>query len=330
MRSITSLIKEFWVHLPIWFFVFTAGRMIHMNMTSLPGGPRPAWAWTVIPALLVVFLYYARRISTDSSMERKQDALGYVVLAGMAAVLLPYYLSPEGFLPLRADGSPNEGLVYMHEYTTFVWVSLLMLHCLWFRGWRGFVMFFVIGLAYGTALESSGTVNGFFHEQGYHYEIARNYLAPAATILGWTTVFYPTVVIAEMVWRNVKIHPVIFGITAASAGTLLDVGVDPIATEVHLWFWNDLLGQGPLLWGVPALNFASWFFALIPFAAALYWIERKREWSTLRKFVALVIAVPLSQAISGLCIVITMGLVEGWDGPTLTIFKQGINKSLGM
>ncbi|MDP8257069.1 MAG: carotenoid biosynthesis protein [Candidatus Alcyoniella australis] len=319
-----SLIRELWTHLPAWFFLFTVGRITLINITSLPNGPRHEWAWTAAAPILVVLIYYWRRLDMQKGLGRAQDLFGVVTLVAMAAVLGPYYLAPEASAALRPGGSPNAALVWAHEITTFVWVGLLVLHCLWFRGWRGVVMFYVIGLAYGTALESSGTVNGFFYEQGYNYEFGREYFAPLATILGWTTVFYPTVHIAQTIWRGTKSRPLLIGITAATAGTLLDLNVDPVATEAHLWFWNDLLAQGPHFCGVPLLNFASWFFALVPFATFLVWIEGRGDWSTLRKFATLAVAVPVSQGISGVCLVVCMWLIEGWGGPTLTILRQGL------
>ena len=328
-------VREVIAHLPAWFFIYNAWYLAAMAMEDLPGGPRPRLTLTAGLTLLPPLAFYAARTFRRDDLRRKWTfyaTLCTLCLGGVAVAILTSRWS------LKSHGE----IVWAHEIHTWPWVAALMAHCALTRGRRELVRFFGIGLLYAILLESGGITNGFFSEEGYALYLPRFLeealdmrFAPVTTILGWTTVFYPTIYLVEELFRRggaaltgVR-SAVAMGVTASVFGVMIDLQVDPLATEVGLWYWNDLLAEGPHLLGVPVLNFVSWFFAVAPFAAAYFFITARPGWTDRRRDLVLLAAVPVSLGISSVFVFSTMGLIEGLDGPTWRILMQGIRAMAG-
>ena len=49
-------------------------------------------------------------------------------------------------------------------------------------------LFFGVGLLYGAALENGGIVLGFFHETNLTQTMVKHFVAPVATMIGWSVV----------------------------------------------------------------------------------------------------------------------------------------------
>jgi len=318
-------VREIFSHLPAWFFIYNAWYLAAMAMEDMPDGPRP-WltltaAFTLVPGIVY---YYFRTFRSDDLTRKKVFYLGLcgICLAGV----------PIAILTSRWSLKTHAQIISAHEIHTWGWVAALMAHCLLTRGWRSFVRFFGIGLLYATLLESGGITNGFFFEEGYSLyppqglgEALGLRFAPVTTIIGWTTVFYPTIFFVEGIFgENGRVGAIRKGALASLFGVMIDLQVDPLATICGLWYWSAELAAGPHLLGVPVLNFVSWFFAVAVFAACYFFIMSRPGWTDRRKDLTLLAAVPLSLAVSSICVFSFMGLIEGFDGPTWRILHQAL------
>lgn len=322
-------VREFLAHLPAWFFIYNAWYLAAMAMEDMPDGPFP-WltltaAFTLAPGLAY---YYFRTFRRDDLKWKKAfyTALCAICLAGVLIAVLTS----------RWSLKTHAQIIRAHEIHTWIWVAGLMGHCLVSRGWRSFVRFFGVGLLYATLLESGGITNGFFFEEGYFLyppkalgEALGLRFAPVTTIIGWTTVFYPTVFLVEgILGKDGAGGAIRKGVVASLFGVMIDLQVDPLATMSGLWYWNPAFAAGPQLLGVPVLNFVSWFFAVATFAIAYFFIMSRPGWTERRRDLTLLAAVPLSLAASSICVFGTMGLIEGFDGPTWQILRQSLDSAL--
>jgi carotenoid biosynthesis protein len=317
--------RETFLNLPAVFILYTALHLLHSTLAWLDP-PRYGWIWTIIFPFIFVFAFLWVRLYREGGIPNPNGVFytfWTLVLAAVAAILVT--TAPAG---LSLDQ-----IIRQHEHTTYFWVVLLMLHCVVTRGMTGFLAFFGVGVLYGGLLESSGIQLGFFFEPNYHLyapEILRPiFRAPVTTILGWTTVFYPTVFVTEKILGafNVK-NLIVRAFHASLVGLFIDLQVDPVASEVGLWNWNKALEPGFL--GVPTLNFVSWFFAVPPFAFAVMTVFGKHDWSPKKKLGVLLVCVPICQIIAGILTFTTMFLIEGADSPALKLLFAGIKAQLGM
>jgi len=307
--------KEVFLQLPVWFIVFTALQITHINMVKTPI-PHPQFIWTAVFPLFWVYLFLNSRIKKGDVSDPEAYKLA-ILLPALAAIFILAVIWPHA--PREYDR-----LLYEHEVTTAVWVVLLMIHCLATRGWKGLVVFFGVGLLYGALLESSGVTMDFFREHGYHLYapgfLRKIFSAPAVTIFGWTTVFYPAIfVIDALLPGRSKIYR---AVSASMIGLFIDLQVDPVATASGLWSWNPDLPAGFL--GVPILNFVSWFWAVAVFAYAYYFVMEKSFWSAQKKIGVLVLLIPVCQAAAGLGLFGTMAALEGFSGPSWKILIKSI------
>ena len=326
-KSPIFLLKELFSNLPVLFILFTAYHMLVVSIKWF----EPAhyeWAWTIVFPLFWVFAFLWVRLYMNDDVENKNGVLYTFVALAAAGVAVVMMLAQPKTLGL-------DQIIRDHECTTFVWVALLMLHCLVYRGIKGFVTFFMIGLLYGALLESSGIQYNFFFEPHYHLyapeALQGIFRAPIATITGWTTVFYPAVFVTEKIFDKIKVTNLgIRAVNATLVGLFIDLQVDPVASEIGLWNWNERLAPGFL--GVPLLNFVSWFWAVIPFAFMVWFVERKHEqgdWSLKKRLVVLLISVPFCQAFAGACTFLTMMVIEGVSGPSMQILIESMKAQLG-
>lgn len=232
----------------------------------------------------------------------------------------------------------GKGLVFLEnkmkivtgfEISNIIWALILIAHCFYFRGRIGLLKFFGAALLYGFLLESGGVTMDYFRENDYHFYLPL-LAAPVATMAGWSTVFYPSVVVYEMVstrWKRLQSANILLsGLLISSIALFWDIHLDPVATNVGLWTWHELLPDYFL--GVPLINFTSWLTAVFTFGVGYIYIHRREDWSEKKKVVAMFLMVPFVQFAAACLNFPLMGLIEGFDGPTWQIFFLSVRNSL--
>ncbi len=202
------------------------------------------------------------------------------------------------------------------EVSTALWTIALVLHCWTFRGRTGVIIFFGAALLYGFLLESGGVMLGFFRENDYTVYLP-GLAAPAATMCGWALVIYVSVCTYEMIERR---WPALRSMNASAAGLIIalialfwDVNIDPVATGLGLWTWNESLPAWFL--GVPLVNFTSWLSAVFVFGVGYSAVHRRAGWSDRKKIGAMFAMIPLLLLGAAIINFIILGLAEGFDGP---------------
>jgi Carotenoid biosynthesis protein len=203
------------------------------------------------------------------------------------------------------------------EISNILWALILIAHCYYFRGSSGLLKFFGAALIYGFLLESGGVTMDFFRENDYHYYFPF-LAAPLGTMAGWSTVFYPTIVVYEMLctkWKKLgSMNLVLTGLLISMIALLWDMHLDPVATNVGLWTWHELLPDFFL--GVPLINFTSWLSAVFTFGMGYVFIHRRDDWSEKKKVVAMFMMIPLVQFLAACLNFPLIGIAEGFDGPS--------------
>lgn len=214
----------------------------------------------------------------------------------------------------------KESLVTGYEIWCVSWTFMFLLHCWYFRGWRGVITFFGAALLYGFLLESGGVSKDFFREYNYHMYLPF-LAAPVATMTGWPMVFYASVHTYEMFerrWQSLKkVNFLIIGLLISLTALFRDLNLDPVATNLSLWTWHELLPAWFL--GVPLVNFTSWLTAVFSFGAGYIFIHRRVTWSGRTKIIAMFVMIPVFLFISGTINFAICGLIEGFDGPAWTV-----------
>lgn len=305
--SIVSAARRLYAGLPLLIYLGFAQSTLNIGQVHL----RPALpAATILAPLAVAALcLYAQA----TARPRGQRARYHVVLA----VLLMLWMAT-AFIPTWIDGLSFKGLVRLDEATTYLAYLLLATHCLLTRGRASTAILFGAATLYGFALESSGVSLGFFAEPGYDHYLPF-LAAPLMTMLDWSAIFYPCVVIVELLaqrWPGLRGTVVSRALLVAAAGLALDIQLDPVATRLGLWHWHPLLQ--PFFIGVPLVNFVAWFWAMLGFGLAYYGVERLRL-PARRRVVAFFLAVPAALAAEGVLWLLTMIALEGVNGPTVQI-----------
>lgn len=313
-RLTGSLWRALWADVPLINFAVYAVCIAHAEVANLDP-PRPDLLFTFVFPLMVPVVVYALRWPRANRLQRGVAigvVLGTLLLVGLSHFVAAY--TPIGKGQLRS----------FYEVGAIANTLLLGVHA-WTRGRAMLALFFGPAALYGLILENGGILAGFFSEMEY-----RLYLgplpAPIATMSGWITVLYLAIQIA---WEVRAAVPAIrrspFGsaLVATTAVLLLDLQIDPIATEIGLWRWDARLAAGPM--GVPLLNFVAWGCAVFPFAWLLFLRQNAFELSPLEisarphrrwlwTHVVSVVALATLLFCSG------MALVEGgFDGPTFDI-----------
>ena len=107
--------------------------------------------------------------------------------------------------------------------------------------------------------------------------------------------------------------------------------LDPFATAFGLWKWNSVYSPetGTFLFGVPLLNFISWFSAVFSFGLVYYYfIDRKPTWSGGRRAVAMLASLPVVLLLAGVMEFGSLAAIEGLDGPSWTILRQYVRSGM--
>jgi uncharacterized membrane protein len=284
----------------------------------------PVWDFNVIEP---VTKFYPRAVVTDAA--EITDGSGAVLFRKGEMITAPdgrhYKVEGRKLVHLEHKRKIVLGL----EIFSILWAVLLMVHCLRWRGRGGLVKFFVAAALYGILLEVSGVTLDYFRENDYHFYLPL-FAAPVATMVGWSTVFYPSVVVFEMLgrrWPTLRsMHVLPGGLLIALIALSGDLHLDPVATRLGLWTWHERLPDWHL--GVPLVNFTSWLTAVFTFGVGYLYIHRRADWSERKKVAAMFVQIPIVQVAGGLINLLLCGLIEGFDGPVWQVLGLNIVKVL--
>jgi uncharacterized membrane protein len=303
---------------PLWFSVWVG--LSHVFTAALLTPPHTAASLTFLFPLAWVILYY---VSLPTAERPARSTL--LVLALTAPLLAVLW-----WLPARAmyDGSDLSTLRFGFEILAPLWAASLAAHCYGERGWPGVVLFFGLGAIYGFILENSGIELGFFSEAGYrvYVPLART---PLTSVAGWCTIFYPSVYVADAIVArsNFRSKIIVPALIVAAVAISTDLHFDPVATKLGMWTWHPTLA--PVWFGVPIVNYTSWFAAVFAAAFVYYWSrseigawrsEQSSPITHLQAPIYLVAALALSAIIN----LAAIGIIEGPDGPSWTILRHAI------
>ncbi len=319
--GLRTLWREFVRHTPIWFVYISAIGLLHGALANYPqagfdalGFTRLSLAPTIAFPMVWFALYFGLRIHNSTRIEHKWQ--GYLWLAFMCIGMPLITIVGHQSHPLS-----NEQLVTIYELSQFVVVALFVVHIAFYRGWETLLMFFGVTFVYGLILENTGIAMGYFFEDSFTYYLGP-LPAPMVTMVGWCVVFYATVAVvqhltnwipwlAKGVWRR--------AVATTALALSLDAQLDPLASMSGVfWRWDATLTHH--FFGVPAINFAAWFGAFLPFSYFVYKIMDRKDWTWQRRNYELLLRIPLAALCGGLlCFAIMAGVEGGFDGPTFQL-----------
>ncbi|MGH7676927.1 MAG: carotenoid biosynthesis protein [Gemmatimonadaceae bacterium] len=297
---------------PVWVNVWLGISHVYTALTFFDPGRISAVATLVFPLAWAACFYYARR---------RQTSLDVLVILSATAPAFAFL----AWLPLLLAWDPGNpaGERMAYELLVIAAAVVLAVHCRRTRGWAGVVVFFGAAGLYGLLLESSGITLGYFTEPGYYLYVPWT-STPVAAVAGWCTIYYPSVFIAESLGEAApapRRRALVMALLTAVIALCSDLHFDPVATALGFWVWNERLTAAFL--GVPLVNFTSWLTAVFGFAV-VYFVILGREWSVRVRTLALVLAVPLMQALAGVMNVALIAALEGMDGPSLAILRSWV------
>jgi len=283
-----------WRYLPV-FIVWLVG--LSMMDTALhqinPPLSHAVWLALVPLAVSLVLLGFA--------VAKEHGSFHIGVYLSWAAVLAAMYLIPV----LRSSSLciPRDTLLLIYEVSALVEFAILALHGRsWLKG-HDWVWVFGITSLFGMILENGGIFMGFYREEGYHLYVS-GLPAPVATMVGWVSVLYCGFFCVQKILPDMR--PVLKGLVCAGIALSMDIPFDPVATRLSWWVWNDSLVLS--VWGVPAVNFVAWFWALFPYVWCLYAVRGKINWKEGQKMALFSALIPgiLAAELSGVMISLTV------------------------
>ncbi len=323
-RRLNRIGRLFWDDLPLIYFLFLAVAVASAECLNL-SPPRKDLYWTFVFPLAVPVALYAFRFRIIDSSKR---LFGLAILLGALSILTLI------FVATKPQPIAISRLRLLYEYSSLANTLVLGLHA-WRRSRALAILFFAPVAVYGVILENGGILLGYFSEAGYRLYLSP-FPAPLATMAGWITVFY---LVMSATWEFQRCIPWLsrsaFGsaLVATACALCLDLQLDPLATVVGFWHWNDLLTFSLL--GVPVQNFVAWASAVFPFSFLLFRLQIKRSIQPINlgetaNQTWLLLRIPLTLASASVLFFSTMIVIEGgFSGPTLTVLGETLRK-LGM
>lgn len=292
--------RAFFRHIPAWVIFFIGVYTLLGAQTSF-NPPHKDWAWVYCLPQAIVFFYFFCYFKANAWVRRPRMKLAGIFALQMAVFLAVYLLAePASFAQDVASWNeafkqmvfpPPAGtaigwfagrdtIILLHEIMSFIWNVLIILHIFYYRRLGGLMFFYGAALLYGMTLESNGVMLKMFFEYDYHIYLPLLY-APLATMLNWATVFYLCVSVLHGCQDALpavrRLHWFWGALLIAVLGLMIDLSIDPVATNVTLWTWNSAFRSAPGLLGVPLLNFVSWFFAVGTFGAFYLYLTRDAQ-----------------------------------------------------
>ena len=307
MRRFDALKSDLWDQFPLYLFWVYALGMQHLVLASLDP-PAPAMAWTMAAPLLVFAVCQEARIRS-ASPEARAELRGWLALAVFGGPALVWAVARP--VPLS-----DEVVRAIYEWTNLGWAALLALWVLRKRPGGHLGLYFGVLFALGFVLENGGIAMGYFQEVSYHVHVPGLH-APVATMLGWSMVMLMglhAAFLLERAWPRLGRNPLTLGATAAVAITALDVQIDPIASRVGCWRWNE--AAPPWLFDVPFLNFAAWMCALVPIFTMVLWVARRGGFDPQGPWdrASLLRVLLYGPACLFVCLVCFLTTMTAWDG----------------
>lgn len=324
LASLSSVLREFREYLPIWFVYLSGVGLLHMALANYPPSAFEDLGisrWAFVPTLafpLVIFAaFMGLRIHRSTRLERRWPA--GVGLAGLCLGVPAVVVA--GYQPYPLD---LDTLTLLYEGTQYFWVALLVTQLLWSRGAWALLMFFGVTFVYGVLLENTGIAMHFFFEPRFLVYLGP-LPAPLATMLGWSVVFYVVFAVTQrfgewVPWLGQRAWA--RALVATAIALLLDAQLDPLASMSGVfWKWNELLPEAFL--GVPAINFAAWTGAFLPYSYMLFRLLDRSDLSEGQRNWELFLRVPLAAVLGGLICFAIMAVIEGgFSGPTFQILAE--------
>ncbi len=307
--------NELWRHLPAWMFFIYGVLLLNTELTNFSPA-RGDLAHTIVFPLLVFVIYQVVRFTHGTGSRRM--LITSLVLAFGLPTLTFFFHTPA---PLAHDS-----LLRIYEWSNFGWAAVLIWH-LWRHQRTHVALFFGVGLLYGAALENGGIILGFFHETNLTDTMVKPFVAPVATMIGWSVVLSMATFIT---WGLRKRLPwlrrsaMLSAIAVGTFATLLDMQIDPIATAVGCWVWHHSLPG----WfhGVPMVNFIAWMCALVPFGYVMFRVQERRglrdgaAW-TAEDLLALLKWTPAGLVLAAVIFMSATLVIEGVSGPSWTLLN---------
>lgn len=324
---VTAAGRELWRQLPAWMFLVYAALLLNTELTNFHPA-RSDLAHTVVFPLAVFVLFQGVRASFGRA-SRRLLVVSLALAFGLPLLILATHR------PSPLDVSQ---LLRIYEWSNFLWAGLLLAHA-WAHRRSHVALFFGVAFLYGAALENGGILLGFFHETNLTDTVVRPFVAPFATMVGWSVVLLmATFVVWELRRRLpwLRRSAAVSALAVGSFATLLDLQIDPIATAAGCWVWHESLPG----WfhGVPLVNFIAWMCALVPFAYVMFRVQERRKledgaaWDK-GALVELFAWTPAALVLAALCFLAVTVAVEGANGPSWTLLNQftlGVLRSVGL
>lgn len=307
--------NELWRHLPAWMFFIYGVLLLNTELTNFSPA-RGDLAHTIVFPLLVFVIYQVVRFTHGTGSRRM--VLTSLVLAFGLPTLTYFFHTPS---PLSHDT-----LLRIYEWSNFGWAALLIWH-LWRHQRTHVALFFGVGLLYGAALENGGIILGFFHETNLTDTMVKPFVAPIATMIGWSVVLSMATFITWGLRKRLswlRRSALLSAIAVGTFATLLDLQIDPIATAVGCWVWHHSLPG----WfhGVPLVNFVAWMCALVPFGYVMFRVQERRglrdgaPWKA-EDLAELLKWTPAGLVLAALVFMSATLLLEGVSGPSWTLLN---------
>ncbi len=308
-----SAMSFVWKYLPVFIIWLTGLSMMDTALHQVTP-PLGHVSWLAVLPLAVSLVLLAFVCRKEHGMFHIR---GYLL---QSAILSGVYLIPL----LRSSSEPlapdTHRLIY--EASALVEFTILVLHGrTWLKG-HDWAWIFGITSIFGMILENGGILMGFFREEGYLLYLP-GLPAPIATMAGWVSVLYCGFFSVQMLLPDMR--PMLKGFVCAGIALSMDIPFDPVATRLSWWVWNDSLVLS--IWGVPAVNFVAWFWALFPYAWCFHAIREKKgmgEGKKMALFSAL-IPVILAVELSG----VVMSLMVLGDAAALQVVVQFFRRIVG-
>ncbi len=310
---VTSALKETRDHFPVWFGVWLAiGHVLTATLLLEP--PRPSTLATLLLPLAWAAAYY---VALPPERRPPRAMLSTLIVAAPVVAFVCWL--PAALMYREGDLAT---LRFSFELVAPLWAAALMVHCKYNRGWPGVAVFFGLGAAYGLVLESSGIELGYFSEADYRIYIPFTH-TPLSSVAGWCTMFYPGVFAAEAIATRIAPRSRVLVPTAVVTASALstDLHFDPVATALGMWVWSPQLE--PVWFGVPLVNFTSWFSAVSAVALVYFWAVR-RPWAPRARLPVALASVIAALMLSAATNLLIIGVLEGFDGPSWRIFLDAM------
>jgi uncharacterized membrane protein len=308
---------ELWRNLPAWMFLIYACLLLNTELTNL----RPArgdLAHTVIFPLAVFVFLQTIRATAAATLRWRLLVVSLTLAFGLPLATLLWH---------RPSPISNAQLLLVYEWSNFAWAALLIGHALAHQRSHA-LLFFAVAFVYGALLENGGIVLGFFHESHLQSTLVKPFVAPFATMIGWSVVLsMATFVVWELRARLPWLRRTTLGsaVAVSVSATLLDLQIDPLATAAGCWVWDASLP--PWFHGVPLVNFIAWLTAIGPFAYVMFRVAERRRiadggrWDR-AALTELFAWVPGALLLAALAFMALTAIVEGVNGPSWTVLNR--------